>query len=156
MSCRCRTTVLRIPASRLGFTYRREFDAFLNEHEEDFNWEPGYFAESLSDQYPEYFPGATEYYSRDPGRRLDLKDPLHPEMASGPFLDYYLDQIEPLPDDQITYGENDIARELTEEEKEEYLEIFLDLFPDFTAERMNDVHYCEYEWYNGSDAPYMY
>ena len=25
-----------------------------------------------------------------------------------------------------------------------------------TTEKMQDVHYCRYEWYDGSDAPYYY
>ena len=42
------------------------------------------------------------------------------------------------------------------EEKEKYLPLFRKLFPDFTIGKMDCVHYCRYEWYDGSDAMYMY
>jgi hypothetical protein len=51
MSCWRRTTVLRIPAIALGFVYFWEWEQFLEKHEEDFNWEPGYFAEAMCDSY---------------------------------------------------------------------------------------------------------
>ena len=75
MSCWCRTMVLRIPAKSLGFKYKREWDEFLNKHEEDFNWEPGYFAEALCDDYMEWFDGCHDYrYSQDPETLLPEPD----------------------------------------------------------------------------------
>lgn len=46
--------------------------------------------------------------------------------------------------------------EKPQEEKVRYLPLYQKLFPDFTLERMDDVHYCYYEWYDGAEAPYMY
>ena len=37
MSCRRRTTVLRIPASALGMKTRREWENFLREHEDEYD-----------------------------------------------------------------------------------------------------------------------
>ncbi len=41
-------------------------------------------------------------------------------------------------------------------EWEQYLPLYRKLFPDFTLHRIDDVHYCHYEWYDGADAPYLY
>ena len=137
MSCWRRTTVLRIPAIRLGYINRQEWDGFLGKHEEDFNWEPGFFAPALCDCY-------------------EWDDNDEPERVPGPFLDYYLDEIIPLLPEENSYHENDCVRELTQVEKEKYLPLFRELFPDFTMEKMKDVHYCQYEWYDGTEAPYNY
>ena len=137
MSCWRRTTVLRIPAIRLGFINRQEWNEFLGKHEEDFNWEPGFFASALCDCY-------------------EWDDSDEPERVPGPFLDYYLDEIIPLLPEENSYHENDCVRELTQVEKEKYLPLFRELFPDFTMEKMKDVHYCQYEWYDGTEAPYNY
>ena len=111
MSCRRRTTVLRIPASALGFGTRREWDKFLKKHEDDFDWEPGYFNESLSESCPVSMQlKGTDFY--DPERRLDLRDPDCPDVVPGPFLDYCLEEICPLPPEEDRYGENDTARPL--------------------------------------------
>ena len=44
--------MLRIPAIALGFVYRWEWDAFLDKHEEEFDWSPGCFASALCSSYP--------------------------------------------------------------------------------------------------------
>ena len=73
-----------------------------------------------------------------------------------PEVVYCLDETAPLPSEENTYHENDGVRPLTQEEREEYLPLYRELFPDFTLENMDDVHYCYYEWYDGTEAPYMY
>lgn len=156
MSCWRKTTVLRIPAAALGFVYLREWNAFLQEHEEDFDWEEGYFAESLSDDYPMIYGWYRSLDRYDPDRRLDLRDPEHPDVVPGPFLDYCLEEIIPLQPEDNTHGEGNTALELEEYEKEEYLPIFQELFPDFTLKDMDAVRWCRYEWYDGSNAPYYY
>ena len=159
MSCWRRTTVLRIPAICLGFVYRWEWEEFLEKHEDDFQWEPCFFASALCSSY------SWEDYSKLPGRdddqgleeRLDLN--LYPDLVKsvpGPFLDYYLEEIIPLPHEENSYHDNDCARLLTEREKEKYLPLYQKLFPDFTLERMRDVHFCSYEWYDGTEAYYLY
>ena len=159
MSCWRRTTVLRIPAIALGFVYSREWEQFLEKHEEDFNWEPRCFAEAMCDsyEYDEY----SKWLSGKEGyeRRKMLSLNLYPETVKsvpGPFLDYYLDEVAPLSPEENTYHENDSVRPLTQEEKVRYLPLYRKLFPDFTLENMDDVHYCHYEWYDGAEAPYMY
>ena len=92
----------------------------------------------------------------DPDWRLDQRNPNHPEVVPGPFLDYKLEEIEPLMPEDRTYGEDNIALPLDDDEKEEYLSLFQELFPDFTLEDMDAVRYCRYEWYDGSNAPYYY
>lgn len=84
---------------------------------------------------------------------------LYPDTIASvpePFLDYHLEEIAPLPPEENTYHQNDIARPLDNDEKIKYLPLFQALFPDFTLAKMDDVHYCRYEWYDGSDAPYYY
>ena len=106
------------------------------------------------DAYSGYLAGGRGYEDWD---LLDMN--LYPDVVKsvpGPFLDYYLDEIVPLRYEENTYHENDCARPLTQDEKEKYLPLYQELFPDFTLEKMNDVHYCHYEWYDGSDAPYYY
>lgn len=158
MSCWRRTTVLRIPAISLGFIYWWEWNEFLEKHDE-FDWEPGCFASAMCDSYDRdaysrYLANGRGYENWD---LLDMN--LYPDVVKsvpGPFLDYYLDEIAPLSYEENTYHENDCARPLTQDEKEKYLPPYQKLFPDFTLEKMNDVHYCHYEWYDGSDAPYYY
>ena len=160
MSCWCRTTVLRIPAIFLGFETWGEWNKFLDRHEEDFDWEPGYFASALCDNYPweeyrKHLPHDS-YIHKDPDR-LDMG--LYPDVVQsvpGPFLDYCLEEIAPLPPEENTYHENDRARPLTDAEKKRYLPLYQKLFPHFTPEDMNQVHYCRYEWYDGSEAAYLY
>ena len=155
MSCRRRTAVLRIPASALGFVYRREWNEFLRKHENDFEWEPGYFNESLSDEYPVMLWRRSAFF-KDPDRRLDQRDPNFPEIVPGPFLDYFLEEILPLSSEDDSFGENDTVLPLTYQEKEKYLHLYKGLFPDFTLDDMDAVRYCRFEWYDGSNAPYLY
>lgn len=106
------------------------------------------------DEYSKWLSGKEGYERR---KMLSLN--LYPETVKsvpGPFLDYYLDEVAPLSPEENTYHENDSVRPLTQEEKVRYLPLYRKLFPDFTLERMDDVHYCQYEWYNGAEAPYMY
>ena len=160
MSCWRRRTVLRIPALFLGFEYWGEWDRFCYEHDREFRWAPGRFAPALCESYP-----YEEYHKLLPpeGRpceewdRLDMD--LYPgtvKTVPGPFLDYCLEDICPLRPEDNTLNRTDVARPLTPEEKEKYLPLFRKLFPDFTMEQMEYVHYCRYEWYDGSDAGYMY
>ena len=160
MSCWRRTTVLRIPAIRLGFETWGEWNRFLEKHDEDFGWDPGCFGPALCDSYSredyaKYLPrGRRGCEDRD---RLDMN--LYPDVVQsmpGPFLDYCLEEIIPLPPEEFTDHDMDVARPLTQEEKGKYLPLFQKLFPDFTPERMDDVHYCRYEWYDGSEAGYFY
>ena len=155
MSCRRWTAVLRIPASALGFRYRREWDEFLEKHEDDFQCEPGYFGESLSDDYPCVFCWEKAGF-HDPDRLLDQRDPNHPEIVPGPFLDYCLDEIMPLPPGDSHCGEAGTAMPLGKAEMEQYLPLYQRLFPYFTLRDMRAVRRCEYEWYDGTNAPYLY
>ena len=131
MSCRRKTTVLRIPASALGFEYRREWDEFLRKHENDFEWEPGYFNESLSENYPLIFRRREAVFT-DPDWPLSRRDPAHPEIVPGPFLDYHLDEIIPFETGEDGHGEDDIVLPLKDREKAEYLHLYQRLFPTFT------------------------
>ena len=160
MSCWRRTTVLRIPAICLGLETWGEWHDFLHQHKKEFHWDPGYFASALCDSYiredyKEWLPsGGRGYEDED---RLDMglyPDPV--KSVPGPFLDYYLDEIAPLSPEENTWHENDCARPLTPEEKEKYLPLYRKLFPGFTLENMEDVHYCNYEWYDGCEAGYYY
>ena len=84
---------------------------------------------------------------------------LYPDKVKsvpGPFLDYHLDELAPVPPEKRTYNQDSCARPLEPEEKEKYLPVFQELLPDFTLEDMNDVHYCRYEWYDGAEAQYCY
>ena len=155
MSCWRRTTVLRIPALYLGFAYLREWNQFLQEHDEQLGWDPGWFGPALCENGPEGYPGCDDFL-HDPDRPLDARDPRYPEYLPGPFLDYHLEEIMPLPPDENSYHENDIARQLTREEKEKYLPLFREFFPRITLADMDHVHYCRYEWYDGAEAAYLY
>ncbi len=159
MSCWCRTTVLRIPAVCLGFVFWKDWEDFLEAHREDFCWAPGCFAPAVCMGYdPEaYGKWLPEGRSEEPRDRLDMN--LYPAVVPsvpGPFLDYCLEEIAPLPPEESTYHREDCARPLSGAEKRRYLPAFRRLFPGFTLARMQDVHYCRYEWYDGSDAPYLY
>ena len=159
VSCWRRTTVLRIPALCLGFEYWGEWEEFLEKHDRDFDWRPGCFASALCDSYPygEYAKWLPRGRGCAPGDRLDMN--LYPgvvQSVPGPFLDYCLEEILPLPPGENTYHEADCARPLEPDEKEKYLPLYRKLFPGFPSERMNDVHYCRYEWYDGSEAFYFY
>ena len=155
MSCRRRTTVLRIPASALGMKTRREWENFLREHEDDLDGEPGHFGESLSESRP-WSPSRPEADLPGPLDRLDSRDPACPDVVPGPFLDYCLEEILPLPPEQDRWGEKNTARPLKKKEAERYLPLFKALFPRFTLKDMEYVRWCRYEWYDGSDAPYLY
>lgn len=159
MSCWRKTTVLRIPAIALGFEYRREWKEFVKKFDDELGWDPGFFAVALCDEYPwkEYNPWLKGKDKYDPNQRLDLG--VFPNLVKstpGPFLDYYLDEISPLTYEERSYHQGDCARPLTQEEKEKYLPLYQKLFPHFTLENMNDVHYCQYEWYDGAEAQYLY
>ena len=158
MSCWTRTRVLRIPAIFLGFEYWKEWDDFLEEHEEDFHWKPGCFSSAICcrlKEYPDWLYGIQN--DCGPWDRLDMD--LYPDRIKsvpGPFLDYCLEEIAPLPWEDCTLHKYDHARPLNEDEKIKYLPFYQKLFPAFTLENMKDVHYCCYEWYDGADAPYYY
>ena len=151
MSCRRITTVLRIPASALGFRYRREWDRFLEEHEDDFGWDPGYFGPSLSDEHP-----WTMREEDHPDRRLDERLPEWPEIVPGPFLDYCLAEKMEFEFGEDDRNVNSEALPLTKRQAEKYLPLYRKLFPWFTPEDMKAVRWCRYEWYDGTDAPYLY
>ena len=155
MSCRRRTTVLRIPASALGFRYRREWDEFLNKHDSDFAWEPGHFADALCDNYPDMMKWKNADF-HSPDWLLDQRCPAEPEIIPGPFLDYFLEDEELLDPEDYVYGMNDTVRPLEEREKKKYLPKYKRLFPDFTIKDMDAVRWCSYEWYDGTEARYMY
>ena len=71
----------------------------------------------------------------------------------GSFLDYILEDEAPV--DYTDADFRNFARELTEQEKEQYLPLFRRLFPQFSMREMADVHYCAYVWYDGTD-PLLY
>ena len=155
MSCWRRTSVYRIPVSKLGFEYRWQWNEFCKEHEKAFNWRSGYFEASLS----ETLPGGASWRNGDynhPMWPLARRNPDFPGVVPGPFLDYKIRETEPLSPEDNTYGENNVVRPLDEDEEGRCLWIFRRLFPDLTPDKMKDVRFCEYEWYDGTDAPYMY
>ena len=155
MSCWHKTTLLRIPVSALGFKYLREWQEFVRQHEDDLQWEEGYFCESMSDDYPWGLNwGSTEF--TDPDWQLDQRDPDHPEIVPGPFLDYYLEDIWPLDPDHNTYGANNDISELSEEEMADYLPEYRELFPHLTLKDMKAVRRCRFEWYDGTNPSYFY
>ena len=125
MSCWHLTVALRIPASALGFKYLRD----------DFCWEEGCFGESMCDDYPGGLGWGTLEFT-DPEWQLDQRDPKHPEIVPGPFLDYYLRDDYPLLPEYNSYGANDEIRILDEDEKEKYLPEYQALFPQFTLKDM--------------------
>jgi hypothetical protein len=45
---------------------------------------------------------------------------------------------------------------LNEAQMKQYLPVYQKLFPHFTMKDMEAVRLCDYEWYDGSDAPYLY
>ena len=155
MSCWHKTTLLRIPVSALGFKYLREWQEFVRQHEDDLQWEEGYFCESMSDDYPWGLNwGSTEF--TDPDWQLDQRDPDHPEIVPGPFLDYYLEDIWPLDPDLNTHGANNDISELSEEEMADYLPEYRELFPHLTLKDMKAVRRCRFEWYDGTNPSYFY
>lgn len=155
MSCWHKTTLLRIPVSALGFKYLREWQEFSGKHKEDFQWEKGHFCESLSDDYPcDLGWGEIEFY--DPDWDLEQRDLKHPNIIPGPFLDYYLRDIYPLNPEYNSYGENDEVSCLDKEQMEYYLPLYRSLFPYITLKDMEAVRKCEFEWYDGTGARYLY
>lgn len=100
----------------------------FNKHEDDFSWEEDCFCESLSEDFPLLFEwGKTIDGNTD--RQLDQRDPDHPDIVPGPFLDYYLRDDYPLQPDDNSYGETQEIRCLDEDEMKEYLPIYQSLFP---------------------------
>lgn len=157
MSCWCRSTVLRIPAVHLGFKTWEEWNAFLNMHNDDFSFDTGWFCGSMCNDYAKYIPGRGMYFEpEDPDDPLPEEDPYDPGTVPGPFLDYFIEHIEPLHSEDRAYHMDDIARPLSQREKKKYLPLYQELFPDFTIEDMEYVHYCRYEWYNGAEPAYKY
>ena len=155
MSCWHKTTLLRIPVSALGFKYLGEWQKFVEEHQDKFKWEEGHFCESLSEDYPSGLNwGSIEFY--DPEWQLDQRDPEHPEIVPGPFLDYYLEDIYPLDPDYNTYGANNEISGLSEEAMEDYLPDYQELFPHLTLNDMEAVCRCKFEWYDGTSPSYFY
>lgn len=155
MSCWHKTTLLRIPVSALGFTYLKQWQDFVRKHEDEFQWEEGSFCESMSDDYPSVLNwGSIEFC--DPEWKLDQRDPEHPDVVPGPFLDYYLEDIYPLNPEYNSYGANNNVSELDDTEINDYLPEYRKLFPHFTPEDMKAVRKCTFEWYDGSGATYLY
>ena len=71
---------------------------------------------------------------------------------NGPMIDYILVDSAPVEGG----GYKISARLLWYNEEMEYLPIFQKEFPGFTLEQMDEVHYCEYKWYDATKAPYCY
>ncbi len=71
---------------------------------------------------------------------------------NGPMIDYILSDTAPVEGGGCKLS----ARLLWDSEEEEYFPLFQERFPGFTHEQMEDVHYCEYKWYDGTEAPYCY
>lgn len=153
MSCRHRTVVLRIPASALGFETLRTWNEFLKKHEADFEWEEGCFCEALCDSIPWELDRSILVPS-DPDCRLGRRDPMRPDIVPGPFLDYYL--LDDYPFDAGDDGGLWRICCLNEAQMKQYLPVYQKLFPHFTMKDMQAVRLCDYEWYDGSDAPYLY
>ncbi len=155
MSCWHRTVLLRIPVSALGFKYLRDWTEFTKKHADKFKWETGYFCESLSEDYPWGLGwGEIEFY--DPDWLLDQRDPNHPDIVPGPFLDYYLRDDYPLQPEFNSFGDNKNIRKLDKDEKKEYLCLYRSLFPHLTLKDMEAVRRCDYEWYDGTSPSYFY
>ncbi len=72
--------------------------------------------------------------------------------SAGHFLDYILYDREL----RQRQDKETLARKLTKAEIQKYLPLYQELVPDFTEHTMQDVHYCEYAWYDGTDAPDCY
>ena len=155
MSCWCRTTVLRIPAVRLGFKTIGQWRKFMKSSLRlKLNRD---FSGSICEDFAEWVRGRGMYYDpEDPDGPLLEEDPYDPGRVPGPFLDYELEHIEPLQEEDRTFHMDDVARPLTAEEKKKYLPVYRKLFPDFSLEDMEHVHYCRYEWYNGAEPHYWY
>ena len=162
MSCWHRTAVLRIPASALGFKYMREWNKFLEEHTDEFRWEVGCFCESCSDIMPWDLKWSLGNYD-DPDWQLDQRVSTRSEIVPGPFLDYYLmDDYPYLRDEKSlhpeysSYGDDDVTSPLDKSEMEDFLPLYQKLFPHFTLIHMEAVRFCEFDWYDGANAPYLY
>ena len=109
----------------------------------------------MCDDYPGGLGWGTLEFT-DPDWQLDQRNPKHPEIVPGPFLDYYLRDDYPLLPEYNSYGANDEIRILDEDEKEKYLPEYQVLFPQFTLKDMDAVRLCSFEWYDGSGASYFY
>ena len=155
MSCRHFTVVLRIPASALGFKTKREWNEFLDRYEDDFCWEENHFCDSLSEDYP-LLCGWERKMKKDPDWQLDQRNPEHPYIVPGPFLDYYLRDDYPLLPEDDSFGEINESVSLDEEDMKRYLPVYQSLFPHFTLKDMEAVRKCMFEFYDGGDAPYLY
>ena len=105
-----------------------------------------------------WFPWDWERFEEEFGERFTwMPGSFAPALCSkekGYFIDYILEDEEPA---DFTDGEFDpVARKLTAAEKKLYLPVFQKMFPQFSLREMEDVHYCAFVWYNGTDAPYCY
>lgn len=155
MSCWHKTKLLRIPISALGFKYLRVWREFEKKHEKELRWEVGYFCESLSEDYPWQLKWGSIEFS-DPDWDLTQRDPDHPDIVPGPFLDYYLEDIYPLNPEYNSFGDNNEINSLSEEAKIDYLPEYQRLFPHLTLKDMDAVRRCTYEWYDGTSPRYYY
>ena len=72
--------------------------------------------------------------------------------ANGPMIDYILVDSAPVEGGGLKL----YARLLSASEQDEYFPIFAKQFPGFTLKQMKEVHYCEYKWYDATEAPYCY
>lgn len=70
----------------------------------------------------------------------------------GFYIDYILEDIEPYAGE----WEDNYSRKLKPEEITHFLPVFRKEFPGFTCDDMEQVHYCEFAWYNGVEAPFIY
>ena len=82
----------------------------------------------------------------------DFAPALCSYRKTGPMIDYIL--VDSAPVEGGGYVAS--ARMLWGQEMEEYLPIFQKQFPGFTIEQMEDVHYCEFKWYDSVEAPDCY
>ncbi len=72
----------------------------------------------------------------------------------GHFLDYVLEDTFPVDHTDSDYPY--LVRKLSRQERQKYLPVFQQLFPQFGKKEMKTVHYCSYVWYDGTDAPPLY
>lgn len=70
----------------------------------------------------------------------------------GFYIDYILEDIEPYSQE----WQDNYSRRLKPQEIIRYLPVFQKEFPGFTLEDMEQVRFCEFAWYNGVEAPFIY
>lgn len=95
------------------------------------------------------------YYSKLKKETTWAPGSFAPALCSyenGPMIDYILSDNAPVEGG----GYKMSARLLWDHEMDEYLPLFQAAFPGFTFQQMEDVHYCEYKWYDATEAPYCY